>query len=272
MPNVKLTICYDGSNYAGWQTQVGCKKVSCQKALPGESHVQRTIQGEIEQALLKIFQKKTKIIGSGRTDAGVHAVGQVANFKIDKQIGLDDLRRSLNGILPKDISIAKAETADDGFHARFDAKMRVYRYVIINGPQKPVFNQKWALWVKHPLNIALMRRELRALCGRHDFSSFQAADHIDRNPVVFVREAVIKKVKHSEALPFFPQCSVFTIDLSADRFLRNMVRNVIGTLIEIGRGKMPAGTLRKVLLRKDRKAAGPCVSGCGLYLLGVRYD
>lgn len=273
MPNVKLTICYDGSNYAGWQIQ--SKKVSTFLNNKKPCHRlfrQPTIQGEIEEALQKIFQKKIKLIGSGRTDTGVHAVGQIANFKIDQQTDLFKLTRALNGILPRGISIIKAQEASSDFHARFDAKSRVYRYVIINGPQKPVSGSQSALWVKHPLDVVFMRREAKALYGRHDFKSFQASDRVERDSIVTIKKIDIKKVKQGGVTPFFSHHDVIVIDLAAERFLRNMVRNIVGTLIEIGRGKMTKGELKRILLKKDRRAAGPCVRGCGLYLLRVDYE
>ncbi len=273
MPNVKLTICYDGSNYAGWQVQ--SQKVSTFPDNKKQCHRffrQPTIQGEIEEALQKIFQKKINLIGSGRTDTGVHAIGQVANFKIHQKIDWFKLTRALNGILPRDISIIQAQEVNSDFHARFDASSRVYRYVIINGPQKPVFGSQSALWVKRPLDVILMRREAKALHGRHDFKSFQASDHVERDSIVTIKKIGIKKVKQGSVMPFFSHHDVIVIDLAAERFLRNMVRNIVGTLIEIGRGRMAEGDLKKILLKKDRRAAGPCVRGCGLYLLRVDYE
>lgn len=270
MPNIKLTICYDGSNYAGWQIQVSRRPRSALSR--SKTRVLKTIQGEIEQALQRIFRKKIRLTGSGRTDAGVHAAGQVAHFKIEKEVDLDSLKRSLNGILPCDISVLKAEDACQNFHARFDAKLRTYRYIIINGLQKPIFNTKSALWVKHSLDVALMRKELKTLLGCHDFKSFQASDHIERNSIVSIKKTAVKKIDFSDALPFFSHHDVIAVDLTADRFLRNMVRNIIGTLIEVGSGKIQKGSLKEILLKKDRRAAGKCVSGCGLYLLGVAYD
>ncbi|MFH1691479.1 MAG: tRNA pseudouridine(38-40) synthase TruA [Candidatus Omnitrophota bacterium] len=262
-------IAYVGSNYAGWQVQksaLGHAKLQYRKASE-----KPTIQGEIEQALQKIFQKKIKLIGSGRTDAGVHAVGQVANFKIDQHLDMPKLVRALNGILPKDISIIKAQEVGPTFHARFDAKLRAYRFIIINGPKKPIFCSKLALWVKYPLDVALMRREAKVLCGQHDFKSFQAADHIERNSLVVLKKIDVRKIRRGSVFPFFSQHEAIVIDIIADRFLRNMVRNIVGTLIEIGRGKMVKGELKRILSKKNRDAAGPCISGCGLYLLKVDY-
>lgn len=270
MYNVLLTIAYDGSKYAGWQIQKTTSEYK--KPQHYKASGQLTIQGEIEQALQKIFQKKIKLIGSGRTDAGVHAIGQAANFKIDQQLDMLKLTHALNGILPKDISIIKAQEADFGFHARFDAKLRVYRYIIINGPKKPIFCPRSALWIKYPLDVVSMRREAKVLCGSHDFKSFQASDHIERNSFVTLKKINIRKIRRGSALPFFSHHDAIIIDVAADRFLRNMVRNIVGTLIEIGRGKIARGKLKTILLKKNRMAAGPCVAGYGLYLLRVDYE
>jgi len=245
MRNIKLIIEYDGTNYAGWQTQ---------------SKKHRTIQQALERALQKILRKRIKVIGSGRTDAGVHALTQVANFKTDSGIQLDKLRGGLNAVLPDDIVVTRTEEAGWDFHSRFYAKAKVYRYTICNRPSRPVLLRGRVYFIAQPLNLKLMQREARVLLGRHDFKSFQASAKEERGAVRTIKSLKITRDR-----------DLIHIDIEADGFLYNMVRNIAGTLIEIGRGKQPEGSLRRILLAKDRKLAGPTAPASGLCLLEVKY-
>jgi len=253
MRNIKLTIEYDGTNYAGWQVQNSCQlsAVSCQP---------KTIQETIEIALKRILQKKIKLIGSGRTDSGVHAKAQVANFKTDSGIAAEKIRMALNAVLPDDITVIKAEEAVLGFHSRFSAKSKVYRYTILNRLSRPTILRDMVYFLSYPLNLRLMRREAKILLGRHNFKSFQAVDKEERGAVRTIKNLEITKDN-----------DFINIDIEADGFLYNMVRNIVGTLIEIGRGKLPAGSMQKILLSRNRKLAGPTVPAKGLCLLKVRY-
>lgn len=252
MRNIKLTLEYDGKNYAGWQRQR--LKVKRQKAKI------RTIQETIEKTLEKILQKKIKLIGSGRTDAGVSAIAQVANFKTDSSISLDKLQKGLNALLPRDIVITNIEKAREDFHSRFNAKSKVYRYTILNRSYSSALLKDEVYFYPYPLNVRLMQRESKDLLGRHNFKAFQSSDKKERNPI-----RTIKK------LNIIQDNDLIYIEIEADGFLYNMVRNIVGTLIEIGRNRFPKGALKKILLSRDRKLAGPTVPACGLCLLKVKY-
>ncbi len=264
MHNIKLTISYDGTHFSGWQKQ------NTPEAAPRTQR--KTIQGIIEAILEKIFQKKITLIGSGRTDAGVHAVGQVANFKTEKYIQPAKLIKALNGLLPEDIVITKAEESPLDFNSRFWAKAKIYRYVIINQKVKPAFVDKWGLWIKYPLNVKLMKEEARCLVGRHDFKSFQASDKFERNSITTIKDIRIKKSKRGYDFPFLSGLELVTVEVEAKGFLYNMVRNIVGTLLEVGRDRLKKGGLKDILRKADRSSAGPCAPARGLYLIKVLYE
>ncbi|MFH1457859.1 MAG: tRNA pseudouridine(38-40) synthase TruA [Candidatus Omnitrophota bacterium] len=246
MRNIKLIIEYDGTRYQGWQVQ--------------KRHPSKTLQETIEQALQKILQEKIRLVGSGRTDAGVHALAQVAHFRAISGISLEKLHRALNGLLPGDISILGVEECDIHFHSRFDAKSKVYRYTILNRRSRSPLQRDTVYFYPYPLNLRRMRKEAAALLGRHDFKSFQAMDKKERSSIRTIKQVEIIKVG-----------PLVQIDIEADGFLHHMVRNIVGTLIEIGRGRFPEGSMRHILRSKDRKQAGPTVPGKGLCLLEVKY-
>ncbi|HQP91132.1 MAG TPA: tRNA pseudouridine(38-40) synthase TruA [Candidatus Omnitrophota bacterium] len=264
MPTYKITISYDGTNYCGWQTQD-----SRQSSVI--SHQKKTIQSELEKALNKIFKKEIKIEGSGRTDAGVHALAQVAHFKTDKSFDVLKLKNALNANLPRDVYCLSVEVAEDGFHARFCARKKTYRYLIVNCADRPLFIKNFAAWVKDPLDIKKMRLASRCLVGKHDFKSFQASDRIDRRSETTVFSIKIKKSISNYELPFIYGLIWIIIEISASGFLRNMVRNVAGTLIEVGRGRIKPEEIKSILKNKDRKHGGPCAPAYGLYLIDVSY-
>ena len=246
MRNLKLEIEYDGTNYAGWQVQPKGRG--------------KTIQSVIEKTLRKILREKIKLIASGRTDSGVHAKAQIANFFTNSKIPLSKLKLGLNGILPEDIKIVKLSEAPADFHSRFSAKAKVYRYTILNRDYSSPLLRHTVFFYPHPLDTKLMQKEALALLGKHNFSAFQAARGRDKNPVKAIKNiSVIKKN------------NFIYIDIEADGFLYNMVRNIAGTLIEIGRGKLPAGSLKKILLSRNRMHAGQTALAKGLCLLKVKY-
>lgn len=247
MRNIKLEIEYDGTNYCGWQVQVRNKR-------------KISIQETLEKTLQKILQEKIRLIVSGRTDAGVHALGQVANFKTNSSIPAWKLQKALNSSLPDDIVIAKAEEAGLDFHSRFDVKSKVYRYTILNRAYPAALLKNSVHFYPYTLNIKLMQDESRFLLGRHNFKSFQASAKIERNPVKTIKKIKIARDK-----------DLVYIDIEGDGFLHKMVRNIVGTLIEIGRGRFSGGSLKKILYLKNRKLAGPTVPAQGLCLLKVRY-
>lgn len=246
MRNLKLEIEYDGTNYCGWQLQ--------------KSHQHKTIQKTIEKTLRKILQEEIRLIVSGRTDAGVHAKAQVANFHTNSNITLFKLQRALNGLLPDDITIIKIEENNLDFNSRFDAKSKIYRYTILNRRYPSALLRNRVYFYPYPLNTKLMQKESKVLLGRHNFKSFQASDKKERDPMKRIKRIKIARDN-----------SLIHIDIEADGFLYNMVRNIVGTLIEIGRSRFPRGSLKKILHLHNRKLAGPTVPACGLCLLKVKY-
>lgn len=244
MRNILLKIEYEGTGYSGWQSQKNA----------------RSIQDTIEAALERITGRKARLISCGRTDAGVHAVAHFANFKTPSSIPIHKLQRALNGVLPKDIVIKYVKEAPPGFHARFDAKSKTYRYTIITGNSPSAIERNLTVYIPYKLNLSLMRRESKALLGRHDFKSFQASDRIERSSVRTIKKLGLKR--RGERI---------IMDVEADGFLYNMVRNIAGTLVDIGRGRLPAGSMRAILKAKDRKAAGETAPSRGLCLIEVKY-
>lgn len=249
MPNIRLQIEYEGTNYAGWQIQ--------------NRDSPKTIQETIEKVLEKVLQEKVKVIGSGRTDAGVHAMGQTANFKTNSRLTPAKIQKALNGLLPDDIRIKKANYADNDFHACYSARSKTYRYIILNSKVSSVFLKRSSWHIPYKLDIPLMRKEAKSLIGRHDFSSFCASGSSARTRVRTIKKISVKKS--------FNDFNLITIDIEADGFLYNMARNIVGTLVEIGRGRFSAGSMRKILTAKDRRAAGATAAARGLFLVKVKY-
>jgi tRNA pseudouridine38-40 synthase len=243
--NIKLTVEYDGTNYHGWQTQPTAP----------------TIQATLENALSVFFATPIRVIGSGRTDAGVHALGQVANFHVDKQVDRHRLLRGLNALTPRDITIKDAEVVSDAFDARRDGRARVYEYHILNRPTPSPFylNRAWHLHA--PLDLTAMRAAILCLLGEHDFSSFRAAGCDAEHPVRRVYETALET--RGELL-------VYTIQATA--FLRHMVRNIVGTLVEVGQGIHTAAWFAEVLAARDRTQAGITAPAQGLFLMEVKYQ
>jgi tRNA pseudouridine38-40 synthase len=252
--NLRFEIEYDGTNYAGWQIQNSSRPIV-------HSSEKKTIQGILEKTLRKILQEKVKVIGSGRTDAGVHALAQVANFKTKSRLPLANIQKALNSLLPEDISIKGISEAREDFHSRYSAKSKIYRYVISNSSAKSAFLNKWALQVPYKLNTRLMRQEAGVLSGRHDFRSFTASGSAAKTTTRTIRNISIKTLRSP----------LIFIDIEADGFLYNMARNITGTLVEIARGRFKRGSIKKILRAKDRKLAGPTAPARGLFLVKVNY-
>lgn len=260
MHNTKIVIEYDGTNYCGWQIQNHRSSF-----LPAGRHgvvrgSKKAIQETIEKALQKILQEKIKVTGSGRTDSGVHAQAQVANFKSKTKFNALKMQSALNGILPADVRIKKVQEVTQDFHARFSAKSKLYRYSIINAFFAPVFLKDYTCLVRHPLNLRKMRQAAKLLLGKHDFRSFQAKDKKERHSVRKVMRLDIRKKNNC-----------IYINIQADGFLYKMVRNIVGTLIEVGRGKLEYQDITAILKAEDRTCAGPCASAKGLCLMEVKY-
>ena len=245
MRTFKLTLAYDGTRYAGWQVQ--------------RNHA--TIQGTLERVLAQVLREHVCIVGSGRTDAGVHALAQVAHLSTRSPIPCERLHQALNHLLPPEIVVTRLEEAPAGFHARFGARRKRYRYVIVNGPVVLPHERRYVHQVRSPLNVSLMRREARVLVGRHDMRAF----HQRSRPVRDAHRTIfaVRIRRHEDHL---------TIDLEADGFLHTMVRGIVGTLIEIGRGHQRPGTMARILATRDRRLVGPTAPARGLWLVGVRYN
>ena len=244
MPTFKATIEYDGTAYAGWQRQPG----------------QPTIQEAVEGALRRLTQTDISAIAAGRTDAGVHALGQVVSFKTDKPLTPDDWLRALNATLPEDISVCSVERVSDDFHARFSAVRKLYAYRILHRPSRSGLERTRAWHLYGALNLDAMRVASGHLIGKHEFSSFQGHPTDVDNPVCDLQRLDIIKDQ-----------DIVRIEIEADRFLKQMVRAMVGTLVEVGQGKRTPEDMKRILEAKDRRAAGYTAPAQGLYLVKVCY-
>lgn len=265
MRTIKLIVQYDGTRYAGWQRQAS------RQAQKSRASKLKTVQEELEKAIEKIVRHRVKIEGSGRTDAGTHAVAQAAHFATSSNLDARALMMAANRYLPDDIAISYAREAPLKFHARFCAVSKTYQYVILPSSGRHVFLQKYAYAVKYPLSVSLMRKACAYLLGKHDFSSFQSSDRSKRKSTTEIKNIVIRKQKCSKGFPFLKGLDIITIEIEASGFLRSMVRNIVGTLIDIGRGRLSSGSMEGILAGRDRRYAGPCAPSRGLYLVEVRY-
>lgn len=272
MRNIKLSIEYEGTNYSGWQIQNNYQS-------PVTRRQSKTIQETIEKTLQRILQEKVKVIGSGRTDSGVHALAQVANFKTNSPLPLSKIQKALNSLLPEDVSIKDIRKVKEDFHSRYSAKSKTYRYFIKNSEIRSVFLNKYAWHIPYPLNLKLMRKEAKTLLGKHDFKSFCANGSSAKTTVRTVKALSIKTSNHMlSAIPrtklplgHGETTKLIVINIESDGFLYTMVRAIVGTLIEIGRGRLKERGLKKILLAKNRKQAGPTAPAQGLFLVEVKY-
>jgi len=242
MRNIKLTIEYDGTNYVGWQRQENGK----------------SIQGEIESVLKNILQEDINLIGSGRTDAGVHARGQVANFRTVTKLSLSEIKGGLNGLLPDDIVIHEVEEVNINFHARYDAKERHYSYLITRVPSALMRHYSW--FVKYDLDTDLMRKSADVILGSHNFESFCKVNSSVENFVCNVISAEWEVEDH-----------LLRFKISADRFLYGMVRALVGTMVDLGRGFLSFDDYLYILGKKNRSEAGMSAPAKGLTLEKVIY-
>lgn len=242
--NVRLTIEYDGTAFAGWQRQ---------KNKP-------TIQEELEKAVHALTGEWCHVQGASRTDAGVHAVGQVANVRMKLKIPPARLVHALNAHLPKEISVLDAQIVDDDFHAQFDAITKEYRYTILERPARPALFRNMVYHIRRPLDVARMRAAAKHLVGVHDFRAFCSASKTRENTV-----------RHLHALTIERDANCVYIVVRANGFLYNMVRAIVGTLLMVGQGKMEPGEVRSILESQDRRKAGPTAPARGLTLVSVSY-
>lgn len=244
MRNVKLTIEYDGTNYCGWQKQ----------------NNEKTIQEEIEKAIYKAVGEVVEVIGSSRTDAGVHARGMVANFKTNATIPFDRFKYAINDKLPDDIAIIESEEVSEDFHARYDSKGKTYCYSIINRQQKPAIGRNYVYHFKWDLDIEKMREACKHFIGKHDFKAFRSLGSSVKTTERTIKELYIES--EGEKINIF---------ISADGFLYNMVRIMTGALIDVGHKKIAPEDIKTMLEEKDRTKAADTAPAKGLYLYKVSY-
>lgn len=243
--NVRLLLEYDGTRYHGWQRQKNAD----------------TIQEVVETALARLTGELVTLIGSGRTDAGVHALGQVANFLTNSGVPLKAFHEGLNSLLPLDIAVLEAREVPLDFHARKGARAKTYEYRLLNRGSRSPLSHHYCWWLSAPLDLKAMEGAAALLLGEHDFSAFRASGSATRNPVRRVLAA--RWTAHSGGWVSFR--------ITATGFLRGMVRSLVGTMVEVGQGKRPPEDLGELLRRGERRRAGPTAPAQGLFLLEVTY-
>ena len=244
MRNIKLTIEYDGTNYLGWQKQ----------------KIGNTIQNTIEEGIKTLTNEDVEVIGSSRTDAGVHAKGFVANFKTISKIPADKYREAINHKLPDDIVIIKSEEVDDCFHSRYNAKGKTYSYSIINRDIPCAINRNYLYHIKKKLDVASMKEACQYFIGTHDFTSFKTSGSSVKTSVRTIFELYIEEYN-----------DIIKIYITGDGFLYNMVRIIVGTLLMVGFNKIKPNEITNIIESKDRERAGICVPATGLVLEKVYY-
>jgi len=250
MKNIKLTLSYNGANFSGWQNQKSG----------------RTIQETIEKAIKKITGETVKLTGCGRTDSGVHAISYTANFKTSSRLAPEQIKNALNATLPEDIRIKTASIAKPDFHSRYDAKRKTYRYLILCGEESP-FLRGFVCNVKGELDITRMKKAAAHFLGEHDFSAYQAAGSAIRNTTRKIYKITIKK----ERFTLDPSIKLIAIEITANGFLYKMARNIIGTLLYVGKGKLSPDAIPSILKSLDRRQSPPTSPSSGLYLKQVIY-
>jgi tRNA pseudouridine38-40 synthase len=241
---IRMTLEYLGTNYAGWQWQNNVV----------------TVQQVVEEALQKITSLQSRVTASGRTDAGVHALNQPAHADVETAMGDDEIMRAMNALLPDDVSVKEVTTVADDWSARFSAKDKTYRYIILNRERHSVFDHGSVWHIKNRLNIDAMRQAAGTFIGEHDFTSFRSAGCAAKNPVRSITKLDIEQDDDTILLTF-----------TSNGFLKQMVRNIVGTLVEVGRGKIAPGDIAKILDKHDRTEAGVCAPPQGLCLMNVVY-
>lgn len=246
MRTLRLTIAYDGTRYAGWQAQPKAPKP--------------TVQGTLQRVLARIIREPVRVVASGRTDAGVHALAQVAHVRTRSSVACERLLRSLNHLLPRDIAVLQVEEASPTFHARFDARRKRYRYRLCTAAVVSPFVRPYVVHVRSPLNVSRMRREAKTLLGRHSFRAFARASRW-RDGVRHVITAIEVRRRREEV----------HIEVEGTGFAHTMMRSIVGTLLDVGRGRRPLGTIRRMLTTGDRRLAGATAPAKGLVLIGVLY-
>jgi len=254
----KIVLAYDGAGFVGWQRQAS-----------GTS-----IQGLLEAALHELDAHDVTVIGAGRTDAGVHALGQVASFSLARAIAPDVLVRAMNARLPDTVRVLTATEAAGAFHARFDARKKTYRYRIWNGGVMSPFERAHAWHVVGALDVDQMAAAAPLIDGRHDFAAFQGAGSATASTEreIFSSRIAVDDRHGRGASDETCRARLIVYEITGNGFLRHMVRTIVGTLVEIGRGRQSAAWMREVVASRDRARAGPTAPAAGLFLAGVEYD
>jgi tRNA pseudouridine38-40 synthase len=264
MTTFKITLAYDGTGFVGWQRQAS-----------GTS-----IQGLLEDALRALDERAVAVAGAGRTDSGVHALGQIASFSLDRNIEPGVLLRALNARLPASVRVLAAEVVATAFHARFGATRKTYRYRIWNGDPMSPFERAYAWHLPGPLDVGAMRAAAILVEGRRDFAAFQAAGSSTRSSEREVFSSVVvsrgDRGPRETAQPAVPDSglachSLVEYEITGSGFLRHMVRNIVGSLVEVGRGRRPPEWMSTLLDERDRTRAGPTAPAQGLVLVAVEY-
>jgi tRNA pseudouridine38-40 synthase len=245
---IKLTLAYDGADFAGWQFQTA----------------QRTLQDTLEQTLQKITGQFSRATASGRTDAGVHALAQIVSFETESSMPVEVLWRALNAELPYDMSTLKVEEAPDGFNAQREAKRKRYRYVICDHRARDVFRRRFAWQLFNRLDVPAMQRAAQSLVGTHDFISFQSSGSERETTERTVYDLTIRRFDP-------PDDHVVELEIEASGYLYNMVRNIVGTLAEVGQGRQTENWVAEVMAARDRRRAGTTAPPQGLVLVSVHY-
>lgn len=244
MPTIKLTLEYEGSQYAGWQRQLN----------------QPTVQEAVETAIKNVTQRTISVAAAGRTDAGVHALGQVVSFRIDREMTAYAWRMALNAHLPVDISVRAVTFPSAEFHARYKATGKLYQYRILDRSERPTLERQFLWHVYKPLDDAAMNQAALHLIGAHDFSSFETQPTENEDPICHLQRLVV--IREGDQL---------RIEAYGDRFLKQMVRSLVGTLVEAGQGKRAPASFPAILAAHDRRAAGKTAPPQGLCLIRVDY-
>ena len=243
--NVMLVLEYDGTRYHGFQIQA--------MGVP-------TVQGELERALRQVTGLATRVAGAGRTDRGVHAAGQVTSFRTRSTLPAGVLQRALNAVLPSDVAVLAAVDVPPEFHARFSARSREYRYTILNRPVRSPLERYFTCHVATPLDVEAMAEAAQELVGEHDFASFAGAGEEEMSTL---RRVLVADCHREDAKVF--------VDMVADAFLPHMVRNIVGTLLRVGMGRLSLAGFREILVARQRSQAGPTAPAHGLCLMRVNY-
>lgn len=255
MRTIKLTIAYDGADFVGWQVQRN-----------GES-----VQAVLARALREMTGEEISPVGAGRTDAGVHALAQVASFTTGTKIPCEGFEKGLNSLLPPQVVITSAEEEGEGFDARRSARGKVYKYLILRSPRRAPHMEGRAWHLREALDVEAMRRASKCLLGEHDFESFRASGCAAEHAVRRIDRIGIAEEGAPDFLGVGASGSILGLTFEGNGFVRHMIRNIVGTLVDVGRGSISSEDVERILAARERKEAGVCAPACGLYLVRVIY-